>query len=68
MNRCDECGGVYMMEYVGPETTHGHGHGDDHGHHVDPLKAKWEQVDHFSEYVKKEYRGVPESFPNGHLV
>ncbi|KAG8533654.1 uncharacterized protein KY384_001395 [Bacidia gigantensis] len=33
MERCDECGSVYMMEYVGPpdDAGHGHGHGEEHG-------------------------------------
>ena len=72
MNRCDECGSVYMMEYVGPDDSHlrdekGNWVGDHH-HHDDPLKARWEQVEHFSDYVRSEYRGVPEGFKNGHLV
>ena len=31
VERCPECGGVYKMEYVGPQDD-GHGHGHDHGH------------------------------------
>ncbi|KAL1305679.1 hypothetical protein AAFC00_007272 [Neodothiora populina] len=33
VERCPECGGVYKMEYVGPQDD-GHGH-HDHGHHAD---------------------------------
>ena len=34
IERCPECGGVYKMDYVGPEESHDHHHGD---HRLSPL-------------------------------
>jgi cytochrome c oxidase subunit 5b len=51
--RCDECGSVYKMRYIGPtEDPHGHdhGHGDGHGHH-----HGYEEPKTMADYVKPEY-------------
>jgi cytochrome c oxidase subunit 5b len=47
VERCPECGGVYKMEYVGPQDDH-HDH---HPHNPHGL----EEPKHFSQYVKPEY-------------
>ena len=52
VERCPECGGVYRMEYIGPEDDpHGH---DDHGHHG------YTPPPTFADFVKPEYRGTPQ--------
>lgn len=45
VERCPECGGVYRMQYIGPEDDH-HGH---HDHH------SYEEPKTFADYVKPEY-------------
>ncbi|KAM0518060.1 hypothetical protein ACHAPE_004463 [Trichoderma viride] len=47
LERCPECGGVYKMEYIGPED-HGHGH----GHHAQEIA----EPKTFADFVKPEYR------------
>lgn len=42
--RCDECGNVIKMEYVGPAEGHDHGHG--HGH---------EEPKDMGHYIKEQY-------------
>ncbi|KAG0644492.1 cytochrome c oxidase subunit VB [Tuber brumale] len=46
VERCPECGGVYKMEYAGPEEEH-HGHDDHHGY-VEPKSM--------ADFVRPEYR------------
>ncbi|KAG9246498.1 subunit IV of cytochrome c oxidase [Calycina marina] len=49
IERCPECGGVYKMEYVGPEDDpHSHDHGHDHHGFEEPKT--------FVDFVKPEYR------------
>lgn len=51
IERCPECGGVYKMEYVGPQDdphAHDHHHGD--GAH------NYEEPKTFADFVKPEYR------------
>ncbi|KAL8689508.1 MAG: hypothetical protein Q9218_004832 [Villophora microphyllina] len=55
MERCIECGSVYLMEYVGPPDNPA-GHGDDHSHHG------YEEPKTWADYVRPEYRGYPEGF------
>ena len=44
--RCDECGSVYKMRYIGPATDDEHGH--DHHHGVEDPKT-------MADYVKQDY-------------
>lgn len=60
IGRCDECGNVVKMEYVGPEDD-GHGHDDHHAHadqgYVHPYDGEPKT---FADYIKPEYRyGTP---------
>lgn len=48
VERCPECGGVYKMDYVGPEADHHHDHGHGHGH-------DWVEPKNFADFVKPEY-------------
>ncbi|BCR85309.1 cytochrome c oxidase subunit IV [Aspergillus chevalieri] len=49
IERCNECGNVVKLNYVGPEEDpHAHDHG--HGHHPAPEEPKT-----FADYVKPEY-------------
>ncbi|CRG90218.1 cytochrome c oxidase subunit Vb [Talaromyces islandicus] len=52
IERCNECGNVVKLNYVGPEEDpHAHdAHGHDHGHH-----APYEEPKTFADYVKPEY-------------
>lgn len=56
VERCPECGGVYRMEYIGPEDDP---HGHDHGHHG------YEPPPTFADFVKPEYRGTPQPLYKG---
>ncbi|KAI5780002.1 putative cytochrome c subunit VB [Geopyxis carbonaria] len=50
IERCPECGSVYKMDYVGPETdAHAHDHHD--AHHHPPQK----DVETLADYVKPQY-------------
>lgn len=52
VERCPECGGVYKMEYVGPqEDPHAH----DHGAHGD-AHHNYEEPKNFADFVRPEYR------------
>ncbi|KAF2090118.1 COX5B-domain-containing protein [Saccharata proteae CBS 121410] len=58
VERCPECGGVYKMEYVGPEHSHdAHGH-DEHGSHADHDGAhNYEgEPKTLADFVRPEYR------------
>ncbi|KAJ5921413.1 hypothetical protein N7466_009739 [Penicillium verhagenii] len=51
IERCNECGNVVKLNYIGPETDHSHDHDHDHGHHHPPhVEPKT-----FADYVKPEY-------------
>ncbi|KAI5844890.1 putative cytochrome c subunit VB [Tricharina praecox] len=47
IERCPECGSVYKMDYVGPEESHDHHHGD-HAH--EPLDPPT-----MADFVKSKY-------------
>ncbi|KAH8700352.1 putative cytochrome c subunit VB [Talaromyces proteolyticus] len=53
IERCNECGNVVKLNYVGPESDpHAHdAHGHDHGHG----HAAYEEPKTFADYVKPEY-------------
>ena len=54
VERCPECGGIYRMEYIGPDDDpHGHGH---HGYEEPPTWA---------DFVRPEYRGTPQPLYQG---
>ena len=41
IERCPECGGVYKMNYLGPEESHDHHHGDHRSPPPNPAPAFW---------------------------
>ncbi|QKX53537.1 uncharacterized protein TRUGW13939_00616 [Talaromyces rugulosus] len=50
IERCNECGNVVKLNYVGPEEDpHAHDHGHGHGH------PAYEEPKTFADYVKPEY-------------
>lgn len=54
LERCEECGSVYQMQYIGPlDESHGHGHDDHHG---------YQEPKNFADFVRPEYRGAPQDF------
>jgi len=58
IERCPECGSVYRMEYIGPpDDPHAHDHG--HGH------DEYEEPKTFADFVRPEYKGVPQPFYQG---
>ncbi|KAF1351300.1 subunit IV of cytochrome c oxidase [Delphinella strobiligena] len=54
VERCPECGGVYKMEYVGPQDSHDH----HHDHHADSDGAHNYDGEPktFADFVRPEYR------------
>ncbi|KAJ5661052.1 Cytochrome c oxidase subunit 4 [Penicillium longicatenatum] len=51
IERCNECGNVVKLNYIGPEEDHSHDHDHDHGHHHPPhVEPKT-----FADYVKPDY-------------
>jgi cytochrome c oxidase subunit 5b len=57
IERCPECGSVYKMEYVGPEDSHDHHHGEHDIHDSSDGAHNYEaEPQTMADFIRPEYR------------